>query len=156
MHHPFRRIETLLLKYLDQDGNPEVNDTYDNFTNALIACQNEHIHPELDGVDDGLSPLPDTIDIDEFEGQREAQDNNDLERADLPGQRPGRDDTNLENRNALGRRDIDRLFDWSPCVNTYPNVTPDWWNEQKTAFPKSLKVEYASQTVVDSLNLRQH
>ena len=155
MHHPFRRIETLLLKDLDPDGNPDIDDTYDSFTSALISCQNEHIHPELDGVDDGLSPLPDAIDIDEFEGQQEAQDNNDLEWAALAGQRPGRDNTNLEDGNALGHRDIDRLFDWSPCVNTHPDVTPDWWNEQKTAFPKSLEVEYASQTVVDSLNLKQ-
>jgi hypothetical protein len=69
MHYPFRRIETLLLKDLDLDGNPDIDDTYDSFTSALISYQNEYIHPELDRVDDGLSPLLDVIDIDEFEGQ---------------------------------------------------------------------------------------
>lgn len=156
IHHPFRRVETLLLKDIDQYRDPETDEVYDDYYTAYRACVLEHIHRELEGVNDGLGELDEAAsDFDKFDAPQPEEEDNDLHQAEFAGQRPGRQVANLEDEGALGRREVDRAYDWSAHVNTYPNLTFDWWNEQKTAYPKNLEVDYASQDVVDSLNTKQ-
>ena len=149
LHHPFRDVGDLLLSF---DGHD-----FQDWTAALNYCVSNHVdlYAHDDFSSDGFGELPEVVEEDnEFE-LYEDKEENDLFWAELAAQRPGRDGGHLEDADALGNRDVDRAFDWSPFVNKYPDLTGDWLDNAQERFPKSLEVDYASQSIVDKLNLKQ-
>ena len=114
-----------------------------------------HHHHHHVGIKDGLDTLAVTVGDNEFEERGLDEEESGLLWQELAAQRPGHDNANLEDPDALGRRDIDRAFDWAPYINKYPGLRYDWWNIQKEQNPKSLEVDYASQSTADELNRKQ-
>ena len=125
-----------------------------NWTSAYQHCFNTHgdTHPYFDT--DGFGDPVEIVEQDDMWELFEDDEENDLFWAEFAAQRPGRDGAEFEDPDALGRCDIDRAFDWSQFIDKY-DISPTWLEEMKEAHPKVLEVGYASQSMVDSLALKQ-
>jgi len=148
LHHPFRDVSKLL-----STADHDILD----WTAALNHCSTHHVgnnaHPDFDS--DGFGDLPEIVEEDdEFELYEDRQEN-DLFWAELAAQRPGRDNADLEDPDALGNRDVDRAFDWTEFVDKHPTLTLTWLADNKELHPKSLEVDYVSQSMVETLALKQ-
>jgi ATP-dependent DNA helicase PIF1 len=146
LHHPFRGEVNNLLSTPTQE--------YMDWTSAYRHCCDAHGSTHLYFNTDGFGDPVEIVEQDDMWELFEDDEENDLFWAELAAQRPGRDGAELEDPEALGKRDIDRAFDWSQFIDEH-QVFPTWLAEMKEAYPKALEVDYASQSMVDSLSLKQ-
>jgi hypothetical protein len=146
LHHPFREeVDSLLLTPTQE---------YLNWTSVYQHCFNTHgdTHPYFDI--DGFGDPVEIVEQDDMWELFEDDGENDLFWAEFAAQQPGRDGAEFEDPDALGRRDIDHAFNWSRFIDKY-DISPTWLEEMKEAHPRVLEVGYTSQSMVDSLALKQ-
>jgi hypothetical protein len=153
LHHPFRDVKDLL--NLDGVNLRGEDEDLDDWVQTYARCRSNHgPHPP-----DGLSKEIEVPNDDEFEDASDIGDDaNDGPQASwqaLAAELPNRHADRIEDPNRLGHRDMDRAFDWSSHVGSYPELDGIWWEHQKADYPAQLTVTYASTAAVDTLQGKQ-
>lgn len=147
LHHPVQGddIENLLQR-LDEEPFPD-------WMSAFQYCSRHHLYHPTDGFGDDLAEI-DEEENEFFEPFPAEPEENTLFWAEFAALRPGRDAAVFTDPDALGNRPIDLNFQWSAFVGRC-NISPTWLKEQKLNDETTLEAAPASQSMIDSLALRQ-
>jgi hypothetical protein len=116
LHHPFQHFTDLL----SFDGCD-----YGSYIDAFHACKRLHSHPD-DFYTDLVANDQDT-ESDDDESVRNESDNEPLADFEVfARRRPDNDDLTCSYTDDLGRRDLDRIYDWTSHVGRNMTTVEAW------------------------------
>jgi hypothetical protein len=123
LHHPFTDVTDLLT--VDESE-------YGSYRDAFLACRDAHTHPD----DFYTDPEPDEDATDSDDDESVRDDGEDGPLADfevLARRRPDNADLTCSFTGDLGRRELDRVYDWTSHVGR-DLTTPDAWKQFKLQY----------------------
>ncbi|KAJ5183745.1 hypothetical protein N7492_001361 [Penicillium capsulatum] len=146
LHHPFRDMQDLLS--LEDNHFPTFTDAYTWCRQAHVGIHEADCYGEIT-VEDVPEELFEDVDLPE---QTPPPQSWELLARQRPGPNPAE---RTEDPDALGQRDIDRQYDWTPHIGRCPDdaFPRDYWQQQRALFPATLSNTAAVEP--DSLNEKQ-